>query len=156
MKILFVCMGNICRSPTAEGVFRKKAADAGLLGQITLDSAGTHNYHPGEAPDARSQFHAKQRGYDLSMLRARAVTDQDFEAFDLLITMDAMNYSTLMHRAPAEAREKIRGLMEFAPELKVREVPDPYYGERGDFEYVLDLVEAAGEGLLVYVRERLG
>lgn len=155
MKILFVCLGNICRSPTAEGVFRKKAADAGLLERITIDSAGTNNYHPGEPPDARSQHHALRRGYDLSMLRARAVLDEDFERFDLLIAMDAMNYSTLMHRAPAEARERIRGLMEFAPELRVREVPDPYYGERGDFEYVLDLVEAASEGLVAHVRERL-
>jgi protein-tyrosine phosphatase len=104
MKILFVCMGNICRSPTAESVFRKKAADAGLLERLTIDSAGTHNYHPGEPPDARSQHHAKLRGYDLSMFRARAVVDNDFERFDLLLAMDAMNYSTLMHRAPTEAR----------------------------------------------------
>jgi protein-tyrosine phosphatase len=156
MKILFVCLGNICRSPTAEGVFRQKAADAGLLDRLTIDSAGTNNYHPGEPPDARSQHHARRRGYDISMLRARAVTDEDFERFDLLLAMDAMNYSTLMHRAPGEAREKIRRFMEFAPQLSVREVPDPYGGDKGDFEYVLDLVEAASEGLVVHVRERLG
>jgi protein-tyrosine phosphatase len=156
MKILFVCLGNICRSPTAEGVFRKKAADVGLIEQLMIDSAGTHNYHPGEPPDARTQTHAKMRGYDLSMLRARAVVDEDFERFDLLLAMDAMNYSTLLHRAPTDTRPKIRRLMEFAPQLNVREVPDPYYGERGDFEYVLDLVEGACEGLLQHVRERLG
>jgi protein-tyrosine phosphatase len=156
MKILFVCLGNICRSPTAEGVFRKKAADVGLIDRLTIDSAGTNNYHPGEPPDARTQHHAKLRGYDLSPQRARAVTDEDFERFDLLIAMDAMNYSTLMHRAPAEARTKIRRIMEFAPQLKVREVPDPYFGERGDFEYVLDLVEAASDGLVAHVRERVG
>jgi protein-tyrosine phosphatase len=156
MKILFVCLGNICRSPTAEGVFRQKAADAGLLDRLTIDSAGTNNYHPGEPPDARSQHHARRRGYDISMLRARAVQDEDFARFDLLLAMDAMNYSTLMHRAPAEAREKIRRFMEFAPQLNVREVPDPYDGDKGDFEYVLDLVEAASEGLVVHVRERLG
>jgi protein-tyrosine phosphatase len=156
MKILFVCLGNICRSPTAEGVFRKKAVEAGLLDRLTVDSAGTNNHHPGEPPDARSQHHARQRGYDLSVLRARAVLDEDFERFDLLLAMDAMNYSTLMHRAPAESRQKIRSFMEFAPELKVREVPDPYYGERGDFEYVLDLVEAASEGLILHVRQQIG
>jgi protein-tyrosine phosphatase len=156
MKILFVCLGNICRSPTAEGVFRQKASDAGLLDRITIDSAGTNNYHPGEPPDARSQHHARQRGYDLSMLRARTVLDEDFERFDLLLAMDAMNYSMLMHRAPAESRQKIRNFMEFAPQLGVREVPDPYYGERGDFEYVLDLVEAASDGLIAHARERLG
>jgi protein-tyrosine phosphatase len=156
MKILFVCLGNICRSPTAEGVFRRKAAEAGLLERLTIDSAGTNNYHPGEPPDPRTQKHALKRGYDLSELRARAVTDEDLERFDLLLAMDAMNYSTLMHRAPAEAREKIRRFMEFAPQLNVREVPDPYHGERGDFEYVLDLVEAASEGLIAHVRARVG
>jgi protein-tyrosine phosphatase len=156
MKILFVCLGNICRSPTAEGVFRKKAADVGLIDRLTIDSAGTNNYHPGEPPDPRTQHHAKLRGYDLSQLRARAVTDEDFERFDLLLAMDAMNYSTLLHRAPTDTRPKIRRLMEFAPQLNVREVPDPYYGERGDFEYVLDLVEAASDGLVAHVRERVG
>ncbi len=149
-------MGNICRSPTAEGVFRAKADAAGLLSQLTIASAGTHNYHPGEPPDARSQAHALARGYDLSRLRARSVDDADFERFDLLLAMDALNYSTLLHRAPAAAHPRIRPFLEFAPQLKVREVPDPYYGERGDFEYVLDLVEAASEGLIVYLQERLG
>lgn len=155
MKILFVCLGNICRSPTAEGVFRKKAADAGLLERLTVDSAGTNNYHPGEPPDPRTQKHAFARGYDLSMLRARAIKDHDFEQFDLLLAMDSLNYSTLLHRADPEHHPKIRRFMEFAPHLNVREVPDPYYGERGDFEYVLDLAEAASEGLILHVAERL-
>ncbi len=156
MKILFVCLGNICRSPTAEGVFRKKAADAGILDRLTVDSAGTNNYHPGEPPDARTQVHALKRGYDLSMLRARAVQDIDFEQFDWLLAMDSLNYSTLLHRAEPAYRPKIRRFMEFAPQLNVREVPDPYYGERGDFEYVLDLVEAASDGLIAELKQRLG
>lgn len=153
MKILFVCLGNICRSPTAEGVFRKKAADAGILERLTVDSAGTNNYHPGEPPDPRTQKHALARGYDLSALRARAVQDHDFEQFDWLLAMDSLNYSTLLHRAEPAARTKIKRFMEFAPQLNVREVPDPYYGERGDFEYVLDLVEAASDGLIAHVTQ---
>ncbi len=158
MKILFICMGNICRSPTAEGVFRKKAADAGLLDRLTIDSAGTHNYHPGEPPDARSQAAAKRRGYDLSMLRARAVTEADIERFDLLVVMDDLNYSTLLNRTSHEHHPKVRRMMEFAEgslAAQFREVPDPYYGEREDFERVLDLVEEASEGLVRYVHERL-
>jgi protein-tyrosine phosphatase len=151
MRILFICMGNICRSPTAEGVFRAKAEAAGLLPQLTIDSAGTHNYHPGEPPDARSQAHARARGYDLSMLRARAVAESDIEHFDWLVVMDDLNYSTLLHRTPESHRAKVRRMMEFAPDLGVREVPDPYYGEKADFERVLDLVEAASEGLLAQV-----
>jgi protein-tyrosine phosphatase len=148
-------MGNICRSPTAEGVFRKKADDAGLLVHLTIDSAGTHNYHPGEPPDARSQAHARKRGYDLSALRARAVTEADIEQFDLLVVMDDLNYSTLIARAPEEHRGKVRRLMEYAADARVREVPDPYYGEREDFEHVLDLVEIASDGLLAQVRKSL-
>ncbi|MGL4232402.1 MAG: low molecular weight protein-tyrosine-phosphatase [Casimicrobium sp.] len=158
MKILFICMGNICRSPTAEGVFRAKAEAAGLLPRLTIDSAGTHNYHPGEPPDARSQAHAKRRGYDLSALRARAVTEHDIEHFDLLIVMDDLNRSTLLNRAAAEHHPKVRRMMEFAEgdlSARVREVPDPYYGEREDFERVLDLVEAASEGLIAHVRSRM-
>lgn len=159
MKILFICMGNICRSPTAEGVFRKKAESAGLLPHLTIDSAGTHNYHPGEPPDARSQAHAKRRGYDLSDLRARAVTERDVAHFDLLIVMDELNRSTLLGRIPPEHHPKVRLMMEFAhgaDDIRVREVPDPYYGEREDFERVLDLVEEASDGLLQFVRERVG
>jgi protein-tyrosine phosphatase len=148
VNILFICMGNICRSPTAEGVFRAKADAAGLLSHLTVDSAGTHNYHPGEPPDVRTLAHARARGYDLSALRARAVTETDIERFDLLVVMDDLNYSTLLHRTPESHRAKVRRMMEFAPEVGVREVPDPYYGEKADFERVLDLVEAASEGLV--------
>lgn len=127
-----------------------------MLDRLTIDSAGTNNLHPGEPPDPRTQAHALKRGYDLSALRARAVRDDDFTRFDLLVAMDSLNYSTLLHRAEPAFHPKIRRFMEFAPQLNVREVPDPYYGERGDFEYVLDLVEAASEGLIAHVRERLG
>jgi protein-tyrosine phosphatase len=156
MKLLFVCLGNICRSPTAEAVFRKKALDAGILDRLLIDSAGTDNHHPGEPPDPRTQAHALNRGYDLSALRARAVREDDFSNFDVLLAMDSLNYSTLLHRAEPVYRPKIRRFMEFAPQLNVREIPDPYYGERGDFEYVLDLVEAASDGLIAELKERLG
>jgi protein-tyrosine phosphatase len=156
MKILFICMGNICRSPTAEGVFRKKIIDASLDRQVSIDSAGTHNYHSGEPPDARSLAHAKARGYDLSTLRARGLRDTDFVEFDWLIVMDDLNYSTVLHRTPDQHRAKVRRMMEFAADSVAREVPDPYYGERADFERVLDLVEAASDGLVDAVRLRLG
>jgi protein-tyrosine phosphatase len=156
MKILFICMGNICRSPTAEGVFRQKIIDAALDQQVSIDSAGTHNYHTGEPPDARSVAHAKMRGYDLSSLRARGLQESDFDEFDLLLVMDDLNYSTVLARAPDEHRGKVQRFMTFGPDSKVREVPDPYYGERADFERVLDLVEMASDGLVAHVRGRIG
>ena len=113
LKILFVCMGNICRSPTAEGVFKAKLQHGKLLGSIHVDSAGTHNYHPNSPPDSRSQMHALKRGYDLSNLRARAVNDDDFENFDLLITMDWDNRALLEQRCPSHLQHKIRGFAEF-------------------------------------------
>ena len=151
-SIVFICMGNICRSPTAEGVFRHKVRAAGLIERIAVDSAGTHNYHPGEPPDARSQHHAKLRGYDLSNLRARALHEADIEHFDWLIVMDDLNYSTVRKRLPDERHHKLRRLTEFCTEHQTREVPDPYYGERADFERVLDLVEDGCEGLLRHLR----
>jgi len=155
LGILFVCMGNICRSPTAEGVFRYKACEAGLLEHLRIDSAGTHNYHPGEPPDARSQAYARRRGYDLSALRARHLRDDDFVRFDLIVVMDDLNYSTVLARADAAQRAKVRRMLEFSPDAVargLREVPDPYYGDAQDFEHVLDLVEAASDGLLVHLR----
>ncbi len=145
-------MGNICRSPTAEGVFRQKIIDAALDQRVSIDSAGTHNYHTGEPPDARSLAYAKLRGYDLSALRARGLQEGDFDEFDLLVVMDDLNYSTVLARSPDEHRGKVQRFMMFAPESKVREVPDPYYGERADFERVLDLVEVASDGLVAHVR----
>ena len=153
--VLFVCMGNICRSPTAEGVFRHKAREAGLLERLLIDSAGTHNYHPGEPPDARSQAYARRRGYDLSALRARHLRSEDFERFDLIVVMDDLNYSTAVARAGAEQRMKVRRMLEFSPDAVargLREVPDPYYGDAQDFEHVLDLVEAASDGLLAHIQ----
>ena len=151
LKILFVCMGNICRSPTAEGVFKAKLQHGNLLGSIHVDSAGTHNYHPNSPPDSRSQLHALKRGYDLSNLRARAVNDDDFEKFDLLITMDWDNRALLEQRCPPHLQHKIRGFAEFLKASKATVIPDPYYGDEQHFEHVLDLVEEASEGLMEFV-----
>ncbi len=155
LKILFVCMGNICRSPTAEGVFRKKLIDRGLLHKVQIDSAGTHNYHPQSPPDARSQAHALKRGYDLSDLRARAVRDRDFEEFDLLLTMDWDNRALLEERCPAEHQHKVRGFAEFLHTTQASVIPDPYYGGEQGFEQVLDLIEEASDGLLQFVAQKV-
>ena len=138
---------------------RQIVSDAKLAGRVTIDSAGTHNYHPGEPPDARSQHHAKLRGYDLSALRARALTDDDIERFDLLVVMDEANYSAVVQRAEKQHRHKVQRLTEFCESdsgKRFCEVPDPYYGERADFERVLDLVEDGCAGLLARVRATLG
>jgi protein-tyrosine phosphatase len=153
MKILFVCLGNICRSPTAEVVFREIAArDAPDL-QVEIDSAGTAAYHVGAPPDSRTCQAALRRGYDMSALRARVVEVQDFTRFDLILAMDRQNLEALQSRAPAETRSRIRLFLEFAPETDTTEVPDPYYGGANGFEEVLDLVEAAAQGLLQHVRQ---
>ena len=141
-------MGNICRSPTAEGVFKQKLSELGLLHEVYIDSAGTHNYHPGSAPDARTQHHALKRGYDLSKLRARAVKDTDFDDFDLLLTMDWDNRTLLEERCPERHRHKIRGFTEFLQTTQASTIPDPYYGGDQGFEYVLDLIEEASDGLI--------
>ena len=154
-RILFVCMGNICRSPTAEGVMRALLRDAGLDGRIEVDSAGTGNWHAGDPPDARATAAARARDIDLDGA-ARQVTAADFEDFDLLLAMDRENERELLARAPdEEARGKVRLLREFAPEAVAAgdlDVPDPYYGGPNGFERVLDLVEAACRGLLDEVR----
>ncbi len=147
-SLLFVCMGNICRSPTAEGVFRKLAADRGVADQFLVDSAGTHDYHVGAAPDSRAIAAAKRRGVDLSALCARQVTKDDFTRFDLVLVMDDHNYERLADDCPPAHRRKIRLFMEYAPHTGRRAVPDPYYGGINAFEEVLDLVEQAAEGLL--------
>lgn len=147
-KVLFVCMGNICRSPTAEAVFSKKLADQDLLGKVRVDSAGTHNFHPNAPPDERSQVHALKRGYDLSQLRARAVVQSDFEAFDLLLTMDWDNRALLEEICPAQHLHKIRGLAEFLQTSQSPVIPDPYFGGEQGFDHVLDLIEEATDGLL--------
>jgi protein-tyrosine phosphatase len=148
MRILFVCMGNICRSPTAEGVFRRlvREREPGLV--IEIDSAGTHDYHVGEPPDSRAVAAAARRGIDLRGLRARQVEDRDFESFDLIVAMDRLNREALIDRAPAEFHDRIRLFMEFAGDAGVTDVPDPYYGGPPGFEQVLDLSEEAAAGLL--------
>jgi protein-tyrosine phosphatase len=156
MRILFVCMGNICRSPTAEGVFRRLVADRAPGVEIEVDSAGTHDYHVGDPPDPRSIAAAARRGVDLRRLRAREVRDDDFERFDLIIAMDRLNRETLLERSPAPFRERIRLFMEFAGASEVEDVPDPYYGGPLGFERVLDLAEEAAAGLLDEVLERAG
>jgi len=156
MRILFVCLGNICRSPTAEVVFREVAAREAPDLIFEVDSAGTADYHIGQAPDPRTRAAALRRGYDLSPLRARVVEDLDFEEFDLILAMDHENLSALKHRAPRDAHDRVRLFLEFSPELGTAEVPDPYYGGANGFEEVLDLVEAASRGLLRHIRERIG
>ncbi len=156
MNLLFVCMGNICRSPTAEGVMRHRLQQQGLAGRITVDSAGTHNYHPGKPPDARTQKHAALRGYDLSHLRARQILESDFERFDLILTMDWDNQALTESLAPPAHVKKVRRLAEFFQRHSDTVVPDPYYGGPDDFERVLDLIEDGAEGLMVLCRRRLG
>lgn len=153
--VLMVCTGNICRSPTADGVLRQLVRDAGLSGEIEVDSVGTHDYHVGEAPDRRAQSHAKRRGYDLSTLRAREVSAADYRHFDLILAMDEGHLSILRRRCPAEFRHKIHLFLEFASAHAEREVPDPYYGGPEGFEHVLDLVEDGCAGVLQHVREQL-
>lgn len=150
IKLCFVCMGNICRSPTAEGVFQKLIERRELTENFLLDSAGTHAYHVGESPDGRSQRAALARGINISQQRARQVTLADLDHFDMLLAMDEQNYRGLQQLASSDAqRQRIRRMMEFAPALPEREVPDPYYGEGGQgFERVLNLLEHAAEGLL--------
>lgn len=149
MKILFVCTGNICRSPTAAAVFAHLVERAGLADRITVESAGTHDYHVGSPPDLRAQEHARRRGYDLSHLRARQVRKRDFAEFDLVVAMDRGHLRILERNCPPEHRGKLRM---FVPG---RDVPDPYYGGPEGFDEVLDLVEGASLALLHEIREKL-
>ncbi len=148
VSVLFVCTGNICRSPTAEGIFRKLAADAGLGDAIVADSAGTHGYHVGEPPDARAQAAAAKRGYDLSALRARRFERGDFHRFDVILTMDRDHHSILARLAPPDDGHKLRMMMSYARRFREEEVPDPYYGGPQGFDLVLDMLEDASQGLL--------
>lgn len=154
-SVLFVCMGNICRSPTAEGVFRAKVRAAGLDRRVRIDSAGTHAFHVGSPPDRRSQRHASQRGYDLSSLRARAVEEADFARFDLLLAMDWDNLALLEQQCPPQYASRCRLFMSFAPQAPMAAVPDPYYGTERDFEQALDLIEQGCDGLLAFAEKRL-
>lgn len=156
VSVLFVCMGNICRSPTAQGVFRQRLRDEGLEGRVRIDSAGTHAYHVGEPPDPRAQAAALRREVDLSDQRARQVEPRDFERFDYILAMDRDNLAMLQAVSGREHHQKIRLFLEFAPGAGRRDVPDPYYGGDGGFEKVLNLVEAAAGGLVQDIRERHG
>jgi protein-tyrosine phosphatase len=146
-RVLFVCMGNICRSPTAEAVVREFARrQSGLL--LEVDSAGTHGYHRGDPPDERAIEAARRRGFDLSMLRARVIEAADFERFDLVLAMDTAVHDRLRGIAPRVHAGRVKLFLEFAPALGRRDVPDPYYGGAAGFEEVLDLVEEGARGLL--------
>ena len=155
MRILFVCLGNICRSPTAEGVLRTLAAREAPELRLEVDSAGTADFHVGEPPDPRTQAAGLRRGYDLAALRARVIEPADFGHFDLILAMDEDNLRVLRRRAPPHVHERLRLLLEFAPDADSRDVPDPYYGGPNGFEEVLDLVEAATRGLLTHLRQRV-
>jgi protein-tyrosine phosphatase len=154
-SVLFVCLGNICRSPTAEGVFRHLAREAGLEGRVHIDSAGTGGYHVGAPPDARAVAAAQARGYDLGPIRARKIAPEDFEQFNLILAMDEDNLVHLRGIAPETSRARLGLLLDYAPGRREREVPDPYYGGRNGFEQVLDLVNEACAGLLEELRRNL-
>jgi protein-tyrosine phosphatase len=153
VSVLFVCMGNICRSPTAEAVFLHCVQQAGLVKHIHIDSAGTHDYHIGDMPDARTQRAALRRGYDMSRLRGRQVAAGDFMRFDYVLAMDEANLAILKRLRPRDAQSHLGLFLEFAEHHDEREVPDPYYGGSDGFERVLDMVEEAAGGLLKHIRQ---
>jgi protein-tyrosine phosphatase len=153
-KVLFVCMGNICRSPTAEAVFRQYVEQAGLSEEIFIDSAGTHDYHVGEVPDRRARQAASQRGYGMAGLRGRQVGPEDFSRFDYVLAMDHSNLANLERLRPADAQGHLGLFLDFARSHREREVPDPYYGGEDGFERVLNMVEDAAEGLLNHLRKQ--
>jgi len=153
-RVLFVCMGNVCRSPLAEGVFRHLIRQAGLEDVVKVTSAGTHALHAGEAPDPRAQAAAGRRGYDISDLRARKITERDFDEHDLILAMDWENLSLLQQAAPKRAHHKLQLLMRFATEHESATIPDPYYGATQGFETALDYIEDACNGLLEVARRR--
>lgn len=155
LKVLFVCMGNICRSPTAESVVRTMLEQSGLSPQVEVDSAGTHAYHVGAPPDPRAQQAAAKRGYDLSRLRGRQVNSRDFVEFDYILAMDMDNLERLQAKCPPEHAHKLALFMSHSVNFVEREVPDPYYGGAAGFDRVLDMVEDAAQGLLAHLRNRL-
>lgn len=154
-KVLFVCTGNICRSPTAEGVFRHQVREAGLEHAIATDSVGLGGWHVGEPPDSRAVGAARRRGIDLSGIRARQITARDFTEFDLLLAMDRGHYRDLARRCPADRADRVRMFLEAAPGEAATDVPDPYYGAAADFEHALDLIEAGARGWVERLRASL-
>ena len=154
-KVLFVCTGNICRSPSAEGVFRHMITEAGLASVVGVDSAATHGFHVGESPDARAQAAARKRGYDISQCVARQITANDFREFDLILVMDWENLSALQQQCPKIYQHKLMLLMRFANEFEDATIADPYYGGQEGFNKVLDCIEDACQGVLEVVRKRV-
>ena len=150
-RVLMVCLGNLCRSPTAEAVLRKKVREAGLDDRIEVDSAGTADYHVDSPPDRRAVAHGARRGLEMSQLRGRQVELEDFDRFDVILAMDEDNLANLQRIRPAASRAKVALLMSYAPQAGGREVPDPYYGGADGFEHVLDLVESAADGFIASV-----
>jgi protein-tyrosine phosphatase len=151
-SVLFVCTGNICRSPTAEGILRKRIGDLGL--DVVVDSAGTHGYHVGDAPDPRSVKAAAKRGYDIGKLKARLISSADFERFDFVVALDDEHMRLMRRNCPPELQHKLYEMMKFAPGAAHREVPDPYYGPADGFELVIDLLEEAIEGLVKEIQSK--
>ena len=152
VRVLFVCLGNICRSPTAEGVFRKLVQEENLEHLFEIDSAGTHAYHIGEPPDERAQAACARRGVDISGLRGRKATAADIRKFDYILAMDRENYENLLEISTAGYENRVRLFMEFAPDRPEEEVPDPYFGGASGFDRVLDMIEEAARGLLAEIR----
>ncbi|WND03369.1 low molecular weight protein-tyrosine-phosphatase [Temperatibacter marinus] len=155
VSILFVCMGNICRSPIAEGVFRALAEERGLSEALHIDSAGTTNYHAGDKPDPRSIAVCKAEKIDISGQRSRGVTKDDFENFDLIVVMDRTNEANLLKRCPEDYREKIQLFLPYIPNSPLKEMPDPYYGRDEDFEKCLSIAQKAAQGLMDIVEPHL-
>jgi protein-tyrosine phosphatase len=155
VSVLFVCMGNICRSPTAQGVFRALVESEGLSAWIATDSAGTIAYHVGEPPDRRARETAVKRGIDLSDLRARRAIAEDFERFDYVLAMDRENYNDLLAICPPGQEARLHLFLDFAPQRSEQEVPDPYYGGVAGFDRVFDLVEEAARGLLDHILQQV-
>jgi protein-tyrosine phosphatase len=153
VRILFICMGNICRSPTAEAVFRQLVKRKSMETRFHADSAGTIGFHTGEPPDKRATQHAAKRGYDLTKLRARQINQPDYEFFDYVLAMDQENLAWLQKQCPNEHKSKLRLFLDFSEKYAGRDVPDPYYGNGNGFEIVLDMAEDGARGLIAHLQE---
>jgi len=154
VAVLFVCMGNICRSPMAEGAFRAAAAEVGLLEKMHIDSAGTIGYHAGSPPDPRAQETARKNGVDISSQRARKIEPEDFEKFDYILVMDDDNFNDVCARCPEEYKSRISMFLSHAPHLPIDEMPDPYSGHRNDFDMCFSAAVDAADGLLELIKDR--